>query len=67
MAGVLAAEPAGEVDVAAAVDVLDLRAAGARDDEVGRGDAARHEALALGEDPLGLGALCRRHARLANR
>ena len=41
VAGVLAAEPAGEVDVLAAVDVPDPGALRARDDERGGRDAAR--------------------------
>ena len=38
VAGVLAADPAGEVDVGAAVDVGDPRALGLCDDEPGRRD-----------------------------
>jgi hypothetical protein len=49
---VLAAEPAGEVDVAPAVDVLDGGPFGARDDERRRGDPARHMLLAGGEHAL---------------
>ena len=57
MAEVLAAEPAGEVDVLAAVDVPDPRALGPRDDERRRRDAARDVALARFLHALGRAAL----------
>ena len=52
---VLAADAAGEVDVGAPVDVLELRALGARDDERRRRHAARDPAAALVRDACGLG------------
>ena len=61
--GVLAADPAGEVDEHPAVGVGDARAVRARDDEPRRRDPARHVAPPLGEDPLGGVLLYRRHAR----
>ena len=61
MAGVLATQPAGEIDVGLAVDVLDARAFRASDDD-GRGrDPARDELLAGGQDAFTLGALLHRH------
>ena len=53
VAEVLAGDAAGEVDVLAAVGVPDPRTPGARDDEIGRRDAARNEPLAALEDVLG--------------
>jgi hypothetical protein len=43
------------------VDVHDGGALGAGRNEVGRRDAARNEALAVGEDPLRFGCLPRCH------
>ena len=51
--GVLAGDPAREVDVAAAVDVPHTRALGAIDDDRRRGDPARDVPVALGENALG--------------
>ena len=59
--GVLATEPAGEVDVLAAVDVPEARALGPRDDERRRRDAASDVPLALGDDPVRRRALADRH------
>ena len=59
--GVLAAEPAGEVDVAATVDVLDPGALGAGDHDRRSGDPARDVALAGGEHPFGGRALFHGH------
>src|SRR5205823_5691250 len=47
---VLTAEPAGEVDVLAAVDVPHARALGTGDDERRRRDPARDVTLTLGDD-----------------
>ena len=58
---VLAAEPAGEVDVAATVDVLDAGALGAGDHDRRSGDPARDVALAGGEHPFGGRALLHGH------
>ena len=63
VAGVLAADAAGEVEVRAAVDVGDARAVGARDDEPRRRDAARDVARALGEDAVVGAGVGRGHAR----
>ena len=57
VAGVLAADAAGEVDEAAAVDVGDAGAVGVRDDELRGGDAGAHVAGALGEDLVVRGGL----------
>jgi hypothetical protein len=57
VAGVLTPEPAGEVDVFAAVDVPDARAFGPGDDERGRRDPAGHVSLAILQDPRALGCL----------
>src|SRR5204863_2061815 len=51
-ARVLAADPAGEVDERASVDVGDAGAVGVGDDELRRRDAGAHEARALGEDAV---------------
>ena len=59
--GVLAAEAAGEVDVRAAVHVLDPSAFRARDDDRRRRDPARDVLLAGREDALGRGALLHGH------
>jgi hypothetical protein len=61
VAGVLAAEPTGEVDVFAAVDVPDARALGARDDERRGGDATGDVPLPLGDDTFGGCPLADRH------
>ena len=63
MARVLAAEPAGEVDVFAAVDVPEPRAFGTGDDERCRRDATGDVALPLFADAFGLGSLldCHRY------
>ena len=58
---VVAADPAGEVDVAAPVDVLDPRAERARDDEPRSRDPAGHVARALREDAGGRGFLLQGH------
>src|SRR5207253_7342687 len=50
---VLAGDPAGEVDVLAPVGVPDARAPGPGDDELGGGDAAGDEALAVPQHLLG--------------
>ena len=57
VAGVLAADAAGEVDEAAAVDVGDARAVRVGDDELRGGDAGAHVAGALGEDLVVRGGL----------
>ena len=57
VAGVLAADAAGEVDERAAVDVGDAGAVGVRDDELRRRDAGAHVAGALGEDAVVRGGL----------
>jgi hypothetical protein len=62
VAEVLAAQPTGEVDVLATVDVPDARAFGPVDDQRSGGDAARDELLAGGDDRLGLDALAQPHA-----
>ena len=67
MAEVLAGDAAGEVDVLAAVRVPDARAPGAGDDEVGRGDAARHEPFARREDTLGGGPFLDPHRTRVSR
>ena len=46
---VLACDTAGEVDVALAVDVPEAGSLGAGDDDLGGGDPARDEPVALGE------------------
>src|SRR5205823_2090463 len=61
VAEVGAAEPAGEVDVFAALDVPDAGAFGALDDEGRRGDPARDVALAGLLDALGRSALLDGH------
>ena len=61
VAGVLAADPAGEVDVAAAVDVPDPGALGPVDDDGGDGDAPRDVPGPRLEDALALGAVPDRH------
>ena len=61
VARVLAAEPAGEVDVDLAVDVLDLGPFGTGDDDRRRGDPARHVSLARGDHALRGRALLDRH------
>jgi hypothetical protein len=63
VAGVLAAEPAGEVDVLAAVDVPDARAFSAGDHERSGCDAACDVALAVGDDLLRRRALAHGHQR----
>ena len=65
VAGVLAPEPAGEVDVLATVDVPDPCAFGSRDDERCRCDSARDVACAVRENPLAFDCLfeARRHWR----
>ena len=62
VAGVLAAEAAGEVDVRAAVDVLDARALGPGDDEGRSGHAGGDVALAGRDDGVGCAALPQSHA-----
>ena len=59
--GVLAADPAGEVDVLVAVDVDDGRAVGAVDDESWRRHAARDPAGPLLEDAAGRRVLPQGH------
>ena len=61
MARVLTPEPAGEVDVRLAVDVLDAGAFRACDDDRRGRDPARHELLAGGQNALTLGPLPHRH------
>ncbi len=61
VARVLAAEPAGKIDVRLAVDVLDAGAFGPGDDDRRRRDPARHVLLAGGQDALALGPLLHRH------
>ena len=61
VAGVLAAEPAGEIDVGHAVDVLDAGALGAGDDDRRGRDPARHELVAGGQNAFTLGPLLHRH------
>ena len=61
VAGVLAADPSGEVDVGAPVRVGDARALGVRDDELRRRHAGSDVARAVGEDPLGRCRVSRLH------
>jgi hypothetical protein len=61
--GVLAAEPAGEVDVRASVHVLDPGSFGARHDEWWRGDTARDVPLAGRNHRFRRGLLADRHVR----
>ena len=61
VARVLAAEPAGEVDVRLAVHVFDPGALRARDDDRRGRDPTRHVLLAGGQDALALGPLLHRH------
>ena len=61
VAEVRAAEPAGEVDVLAALDVPDPRALGALDDERRSGDATGDVALAGLLDAIGGAPLLQRH------
>src|SRR5579884_930006 len=64
VAEVLAGDPAGEVEILAAVDVPHARAFGAGDDEGRRGDPAGDIAFARGEDPFGgAGAFFHGHLR----
>ena len=63
VAGVLAADAAGEVEEHPAVGVGHARALGARHDEPRRRDPTRHESAPVREDPLGRVLLCRCHAR----
>ena len=63
VAGVLAAEPAGEVDVGLAVDVLDAHALGTGDHERRSGHAHSDIALPRVQDLLGRGPLLQRHSR----
>ena len=63
VAGVLAAEAAGEVDVRAPVCVLDPRAFGAGDDERRRGYPARDVPFAGLDHRLGRGRLTQGHGR----
>ena len=65
--GVLAGDPAGEVEVDRAVGGLDLRALGAHDDEPRRRDAARDETLACFEDVVCRRVLAERHAAILSR
>ena len=58
-----ASEPAGEVDVLAALDVPDAGAFGALDDERRRRDPARDVALAALLDTFGRGALVNGHSK----
>jgi hypothetical protein len=67
VARVLAGDPAGEIEVERPVGRLDVRAFGARDDEAGRRDAARDEALARFEDVVDRRALAERHAAILSR
>ena len=61
VAEVRAAEPAGEVDVLAALDVPDPRALGPLDDERGSGDAPGDVALPGLLDAIGGAPLLQRH------
>ncbi len=61
MAGVLATEPAGEVDVLATVDVPDPRALGPVDDERRCRDPARHVSLTRCDHALAGPHLLQRH------
>ena len=61
MTGVLAADAAGEVDEAPAVDVGHARALGPLDDELGRGHSPRDEAAAVHGNPLRGGLLGHGH------
>jgi hypothetical protein len=61
VARVLAAEPAGEIDVRLAVHVFDPGVFRARDDDRRGLDPARHVLLAAGQDALALGPLLHRH------
>src|SRR4029079_14805746 len=63
MAGVLAAEPPGEVDVGVAVDVLDARALGTGDDERRSGHARSNVSLSRAQNLLGRVPLLQRHPR----
>ena len=65
VAGVLASEPAGEVDVLATVDVPDPCAFRAGDDEWRSGDTARDVACAVSENPPAFDCLfdARRHSQ----
>ena len=65
VAGVLAADAAGEVDERAAVDVGDAGTVGVRDDELRGGDAGAHVAGALGEDAVVRGGLGRGSHRVS--
>ena len=67
VARVLAGDPAREVEVERPVGRLDLRALGARDDQAGRRDAPRDEALARFEDVVDRRALAERHAAILSR
>ena len=58
VAEVLAADAAGEVEVADAVGAVDVRAVGRDGDDGGRGDAARDPALAGGQQRIGLYLRC---------
>ena len=62
VAGVLAAEPSGEVDVRPAVDVLDPRALGPGNDERRRRHAGGDVALARCDDGVGGAPLLQGHA-----
>ena len=64
VAEVLAGDAASEVEVLAPVDVPDLRAPRFRDDEIGRGDAARDISLPRLEHPLRPRPLLHRHTRI---
>jgi hypothetical protein len=55
--GVLTAEAAGEVDVFPAVDVPDVSANRAIDDELGSGHSGGDVTLARGQDAVGRAAL----------
>jgi hypothetical protein len=61
VAGVLAPQSAGEVDVLAAVDVPDARPLGTVDDEGGRRYASGDVALSGREDAVGRTSLLQRH------
>jgi bacterial/archaeal transporter family-2 protein len=62
MTGVLTAEAAGEVDVLPAVDVPDVSANRAIDDELGSGHSGGDVTLARGQDAVGRAALSERHS-----
>ena len=66
VAEVLAADAAGEVEVADAVGALDVRAVGGDGDDGRRADAARDPALAGGQQCVGLDLRCG-HARQSPR